>query len=286
MTGCPVAPYVEDLATGDLTGSSKPDAVAIVLCTGTGPGPEVVEVYRQAEGSHPPMRALLIPSPRLSGPGYAGPGPFAQSVSISGHSVIVESSGYAASDQCSACASIGYLQTFHFAGTTFTASRLAKGRFSAEVGATVWAQDRITGCASHAYGSVMVSFLNSHPCTAGHRLLITESSDSGRRATISIVTISFRPGAGDLYGYDANLKFQDLENASDTGSMNDLLREGTRVPSLASKIPAHEAFLVTGQDAGAVVFDAWWTTGATTDQDPTLLEMENSLFLTTLTPFS
>lgn len=147
----------------------------------------------------------------------------------------------------------------------------------------VGAQDRITDCAAHSYGRPMIAFLHAHPCLNAHRLLATLTLD-GRKAMLSIITITFSPSAGDDHGYDAAQMFQDTEQASGTGSMNDLLREGRRVPGVSGSIPSTGAFTIAGQDASAAVFDAWWAAGATADQDPRLVTVENALFPSQATP--
>jgi len=147
----------------------------------------------------------------------------------------------------------------------------------------VWAQDKFTNCAAHAYGTPMITFLNSHPCYGAARSLSTLYLGN-REATLSIITIEFKPGPSDPAGYKAAEKFNQLETSSGTGALNDLLRDGTRIPTLATAIPAHESFYVTGQDAAITVFDGWWTTGTTHDQDLTLLNVEKNLFLTAAMP--
>lgn len=143
----------------------------------------------------------------------------------------------------------------------------------------IYAVDRITNCATHAYGAAARSFLRQHPCRNAHRLLSTVSVD-GRRAVLSVITVSFDPGLDGV-----NVDFQDLENAPGTGGMNDLLREGRTVPGQARRIPSTEAFVVTGGDTQTVIFDAWWASGHTDDQDSALVNMEDAMYGTELTPF-
>lgn len=149
----------------------------------------------------------------------------------------------------------------------------------------VWARDRITNCAQHAYGTAMIAFLQAHPCRNAHRLLATVSVN-GRKVAISVITVLFASGtAADPYGLHASTQFEALEKASGTGAVNDLLREGKRIPGVAPSIPSTEAFTVTAQDAGSAIFDAWWVTGATRDQDAALVAAENDLFLTQMTSY-
>ena len=62
----------------------------------------------------------------------------------------------------------------------------------------------------------------------------------------------------DPYVYSS--QFARLENESGTGSINDLLRAGTRLPGWPTSIPAAGAFEVTGEDNGLWIFDAWYLT--------------------------
>jgi hypothetical protein len=84
--------------------------------------------------------------------------------------------------------------------------------------------------------------------------------------------------AGDEYRYAA--QFTKLEQADATGSMNDLLREGRRIPGGPARIPTHEAFEVITQGLGVTVFDAWFTESATRDQEPELVRLEQDLAVT------
>jgi hypothetical protein len=67
--------------------------------------------------------------------------------------------------------------------------------------------------------------------------------------------------------------------AADTGSVNDLLAEGYRLPAGPAALPEHEAFAALSQDAGVSVFDAWYLSGSTPDNDPALEKMLQSIYL-------
>jgi hypothetical protein len=56
-----------------------------------------------------------------------------------------------------------------------------------------------------------------------------------------------------------------------------------RPPGWPARIPAHEAFVVAGEDATIAVFDLWYLDGSTTDQDPALVTLARDLFLTPIT---
>lgn len=145
---------------------------------------------------------------------------------------------------------------------------------------TVWAEDRITDCAAHAYGKI-VQFLQQHPCAhATRRLLVVPLG--GRDVAMSTITVSCATGPAPDHTYEYVGQFVKLENADGTGGMNDLLREGAYLPG-AKAIPADEAFMVFSQDTVATVFDAWYLGGTTRSQDPALLALEQNLELTPVT---
>jgi len=143
----------------------------------------------------------------------------------------------------------------------------------------IYASDTLATCAGHAYGGPMISFLREHDCLGAHRVLSTVVVN-GRLAVLSAVDASFRPIGNDPYA--ATGQFVKLERADDTGSIDDLLREGHPIPGIASRIPAHEVFQVIAQDNSATVLDAWYVTGSTSDDDSALKDLETDVFLTTL----
>jgi hypothetical protein len=96
-----------------------------------------------------------------------------------------------------------------------------------------------------------------------------------------VIIVAFAGTPADPYAYST--QFARLENESGTGSINDLLRAGTRLPGWPASIPAAEAFQVTGEDNGLWIFDAWYLTGPTTTQAPELINLERQLFLQPLT---
>lgn len=146
--------------------------------------------------------------------------------------------------------------------------------------ATVWASDTIHNCAQHAYGAPMIAFLRKHPCGPTHRVLATVYTSAGP-VDVSAISTSFAGHGANIYR--PTEQFVNLENASGTGSINDLLREGASMPGASGQIPPHEAFKVYSQDTGVTVFDAWYGHGSTPDQDPALVSLEEDLFLSRLT---
>jgi hypothetical protein len=140
----------------------------------------------------------------------------------------------------------------------------------------IWAAVRNRTCFDHAYGQVMVEWLTRHPCSGLTRYLGT-TTVGGRPVGFAESATGFPGRPGDLYGEAAT--FARLEQANGTGSLNDLLREGYRLPSGPTSIPSSEAFNVLGQDQGVTVWDAWYLDGPTPDQDPPLMTMTEDLFL-------
>ena len=146
---------------------------------------------------------------------------------------------------------------------------------------SVLAQDTVADCAANAYGSAVINFLKQHPCAHGATRLLFTVPLNGRTVALSVIIVEFAGTPADPYVYSS--QFARLENDSGTGSINDLLRAGTRLPGWPTSIPAAEAFQVTGEDNGLWIFDAWYLTGPTTPQAPELINLERQLFLQPLT---
>ncbi len=146
---------------------------------------------------------------------------------------------------------------------------------------SVLAQDTVANCAANAYGSAIINFLKQHPCARGATRLLFTVPLGGRTVALSVIIVEFAGTPADPYVYSS--QFARLENENGTGSINDLLLAGTRLPGWPTSIPAAEAFHVTGEDNGLWIFDAWYLTGPTTTQAPELINLENQLFLQPLT---
>jgi hypothetical protein len=140
----------------------------------------------------------------------------------------------------------------------------------------IWWDVEDATCFDHAYGDPIVSFLIRHPCSGLHRYLAT-TVVNGRPVGIALSSTGFPGRPHDLYGEAG--KFAGLEQADGTGSLNDLLREGYRLPSGPTAVPPGEAFNVLGQDQGVTVWDAWYLDGTTPTNDPALIKMTQDLFL-------
>ncbi len=140
----------------------------------------------------------------------------------------------------------------------------------------VWVQTTTQSCAAHAYGAPVINYLDAHPCGSLTRSLAT-TVINGRGVGISQCTIGFVGTAPQTYSTAG--KFRSLVQTDGTGSLDDLLREGYRLPSGPTAVPQPDAFDALDQDAGVSVFDAWYLSGATPNNDPALVSMEHDLFL-------
>jgi hypothetical protein len=140
----------------------------------------------------------------------------------------------------------------------------------------VWADVRDDTCFDHAYGQPIIGFLTRHPCSDLHRYLAT-TSVNGRPVGLNESATGFAGTAENPYR-DAS-RFSELEEADGTGSLNDLLREGYRLPSGPTSVPSPDAFNVLGQDQGVTVWDVWYLDGPTPANDPALIKMTQDVFL-------
>ncbi len=140
----------------------------------------------------------------------------------------------------------------------------------------VWADVKNSTCFDHAYGQPVITFLTEHPCTGLERLLAT-TTVHGRPVGVAISETGVTGTASDPYKYAG--EFRQLLERDGTGSIDDLLRDGYRLPNGPARLPGHEAFSVLGQDNGVDIFDAWYLDGSTPDNDPALIKMTQDIFL-------
>ena len=140
----------------------------------------------------------------------------------------------------------------------------------------IWWDVKNDTCFDHAYGQPIITFLTQHPCTGLERYLAT-TTVNGRPVAFAESATGFPGTARDPYRWAS--RFGTLEKADGTGSLNDLLREGYRLPSGPTAIPSGEAFNVIGQDQGVTVWDVWYLDGTTPTNDPALIKMTNDVFL-------
>jgi hypothetical protein len=140
----------------------------------------------------------------------------------------------------------------------------------------VWAERSDTDCVAHAYGAPVISYLQAHPCAGLTRLLAT-TEVAGRPVAFAQSSIGFAGPAPEVYQTAGN--FRTLVGLNGTGSVNDLLREGRRMPSGPTSVPSPDAFNAMSQDAGVTIVDAWYLDGATPENDPALVTMATDIYL-------
>ncbi|MDT4921918.1 MAG: hypothetical protein QOI15_2820 [Pseudonocardiales bacterium] len=140
----------------------------------------------------------------------------------------------------------------------------------------IWWEVENDSCFDHAYGQPIITFLTQHPCSGLHRYLGT-TTVNGRPVAFAMSSTGFPGTPRNLYGEAG--RFSQLEQADGTGSIDDLLRDGYRLPGGPGSIPPGEAFNVLGQDQGVTVWDAWYLEGTTPTNDPALVDMTQDLFL-------
>ncbi len=140
----------------------------------------------------------------------------------------------------------------------------------------IWTETTNADCAAHAYGTPVINYLKAHPCSGVTRLLAT-TTVNGKGVGFAQSSIGFKGTAPGVYTTAGN--FRVLVTKEGTGNLNDLLREGRRLPSGPTAVPSPDAFSALGQDAGVTILDAWYLDQPTPDNDPALVKMAHDIFL-------
>jgi hypothetical protein len=140
----------------------------------------------------------------------------------------------------------------------------------------VWAEVRNATCADHAYGQV-ATFLTTHPCGGMTRQLAT-TSVNGKAVGFAVTAIDL-PSSDPAHPYANAAAFHALVDADGTGNVNDLMREGYRLPSGPSSVPSPDAFKTLAQDTGVNIYDMWYLNQSTPTNDPALLQMAQDIYL-------
>jgi hypothetical protein len=142
---------------------------------------------------------------------------------------------------------------------------------------SLWARDVIDDCGAHSYGQQIIDYFTAHPCRSATRRLWT-TPINGRTVALSIVSVSAQvTKVNENPDFEYAQQLVDLENANGTGSVNDLLREGKRIPGAGTALPANEVFSVTTQDGLVVIIDGWYLSGSTSSKDATIAGIEDDL---------
>lgn len=140
----------------------------------------------------------------------------------------------------------------------------------------VWSETTDTACATHAYGAPVIAYLQTHACNGVTRLLAT-TTVNGKAVGFAQSRLGFPGTAGQPY--KAASDFLRLVERDGTGNINDLLREGRRLPSGPISVPTPNAFTAVGQDAEVTIVEAWYLDGPTPVNDPPLVKMAHEIFL-------
>jgi hypothetical protein len=141
---------------------------------------------------------------------------------------------------------------------------------------SVWFDVTNIDCAGHAYGEV-AAFLTTHPCRGLTRQLAT-TTVHGRAVGFAASTLGIA-GSDAQHPYDNAAAFRTLVDSDGTGNVNDLLREGYRLPSGPSAVPSPDAFRVLAQDAGVTIYDMWYLDGPTPNNDAALEQLAQDIYL-------
>lgn len=140
----------------------------------------------------------------------------------------------------------------------------------------VWADQNVKDCAAHAYGAPVIKYLRRHPCFGLGQVLAT-TTVGGREVGFAQRSIGFKEAKPD--SYSATAGFHRLVQKDGTGNLDDLLREGYRLPSGPTSVPFPNAFSALGQDDNVTIVEAWYLKGKTPDNDPALEKMARDIFL-------
>jgi len=140
----------------------------------------------------------------------------------------------------------------------------------------IWFEVQDDACADHAYGAPVIQYLTAHPCHGLDRILAT-TEVNGKAVGFAQSSLGFIGNAPGVYQTAGN--FASLERQDGTGSVNDLLREGYRLPDGPSKLPAPDAFNVQSQDSGVTIVDAFYLNGSTPNNDHALIQMAQDIYL-------
>jgi hypothetical protein len=140
----------------------------------------------------------------------------------------------------------------------------------------IWQQQESTDCADLAYGTQVIQYLTAHPCSGLTRILAT-TVVNGRAVGIAQSTLGFIGTAPQVYSTAGN--FATLVNANGTGNVDDLLRQGYRMPGGPSRVPDPDAFDVESQDSAVTIVDAFYLDGSTPENAKALVTMAKDIYL-------
>ena len=150
----------------------------------------------------------------------------------------------------------------------------ADGKRSYDI--AIWWQVNTADCAGHSYGTPVIQYLTANPCHGMTRLLAT-TTVGGKAVGFAQTSLSFIGNAPQVYQTAGS--FAALEEKDGTGSVNDLLREGYRLPSGPASLPSPDAFDVESQDSGVTIVDAFYLSGPTPNNAAPLVQLARDIYL-------
>jgi hypothetical protein len=139
-----------------------------------------------------------------------------------------------------------------------------------------WAHVHTATCVDHAYGAPVINYLKSHACTGLDRVLAT-TVVHGRPVGFAQSSLGFQGVSPHVYEIAG--RFRALVTKDGTGNLDDLLRNGYRLPSGPTRVPSPDAFAAEGQDNSVTIVDAWYLDRPTPENDPELVAMAHDIYL-------
>jgi hypothetical protein len=141
----------------------------------------------------------------------------------------------------------------------------------------IWAEQKPTDCAAHAYGEV-AAYLTKYPCAGGLDQVLATTTIGGKAVGFEQNSVGFG-GSSQTDIYKTAGGFHTLVQKDGTGNINDLLREGYRLPSGPTSVPSPDAVDAESQDNGVTIVDAWYLSGKTPENAKPLVTMAKDIFL-------
>lgn len=141
----------------------------------------------------------------------------------------------------------------------------------------IWGDNTVADCAAHAYGAPVLAYLHSHQCRDIRRVLAS-TTYNGRALGIAAETVGFG-GTSVSQSYAAAGNFAKLVTKDGTGMVNDLVREGVRIPGGPKQLPYPDTFFAGAQDDGAFIYEAFYLQGKTPENDPKLEKLLQGIVL-------
>lgn len=143
----------------------------------------------------------------------------------------------------------------------------------------LWTSDVIHNCSKHAHGAQMIAFLKKHKCGPTGRALATVFV---RHDAINVSSIETSISGTARNPFGAQLQFTNLVKSPSGGNINDLMREGHRIPGPNGRMSAHAVLGVFAIGENINIIDAWYRDKPTPKNDYNLRLVEADLKLSRL----